>query len=154
MLSCKKINWSSWNSLIIIFTFSHLLEDQAADWEHLIHIYTFTSCPVSGLHASHADGDHVTLLLQRLDFHDSLQQPFVGIVDVATAVVIHTGCSETVAEKPWGEQICDIQSWSNLQHGGHLLLPHVERCNASHSSGFSYLLKKIKGWQKSSNLFH
>lgn len=68
--------------------------------ENLITIYTFTSYNMSGLHASHADRDHAALLLPRLDFHDSLQKPDVGIIYVAAAVVIHTGRSEAVAEKP------------------------------------------------------
>lgn len=55
---------------------------------------------MSRLHASHLDRGRAALLLPRLDFHDSLQVLCVGLVDVATAVVIHTGYSETVDKRP------------------------------------------------------
>ena len=87
----------------IIFSFSDLLEDKASEWEHLILICAFTSCHVSGFHSSHPDRDLAVLHLPRLNLHDSLQQSDSGIVDVAAAVVIHTGASEAVAKKPWGE---------------------------------------------------
>lgn len=65
---------------------------------NLIHIYRFTSRHVSGLHASHADRDLFALIHSRNDFHDSLQCLDVGVVYVAAAVVIRSGCRETVPE--------------------------------------------------------
>jgi len=59
-----------------------------------------TSCHVSGLDASHADGDRAALLRPRLHLHHSLQSDGVRAINVATAVVIHTRSSEAVAERP------------------------------------------------------
>lgn len=54
---------------------------------------------MSGLNALHSDRDLAALFLPTLDSHDSLQESEVGIVYVATAVVINPGRGETVSEK-------------------------------------------------------
>lgn len=64
---------------------------------------------MSGLNALHSDRDLAALFLPTLDSHDSLQESEVGIVYVATAVVINPGRGEMVAEKSWGTRDPDCK---------------------------------------------
>lgn len=49
-----------------------------------------------GLDASHINGNSVALVHQRLDFHHALHHLHIAVIEVATAVVIHSRDSETV----------------------------------------------------------
>lgn len=74
-------------------------QDQAAGRNTLcVRVCIFTSWHQAGLDASHEDSDHSAVILSWNDFYDSLENLDVGIIYVATAVIIHSGHSETVAE--------------------------------------------------------